>query len=556
MQDASAEGMVQALSQPEAAELSDPLTSTISSKWTVALLALALGIAADVLFYRQKLGVNTLLFTGLALGALVVAYRRETTVAWIRRNLWLMAPTLFFAAMMFLRDEPGLAFMNAVATLLLLCVLYTTLGTNPVERLTVMAYPKILMMLGAFSMVSGWSIASFAITGVASRRDRTRVFWRIVLGLVIAGPFLLIFIVLFSSADAVFASGVRGILRPDVLKNLPNLFLQAIWIGGAAWLAAGALAFGLERATHVERSHDLEEPISPPGRIGFIESATVLTAVNALFMVFVSIQFTYLFGGRANVEVSGFTYADYARRGFFELVAVAVLTMGLLLALDWLARREGPRQVLAISSLCYLLVAMVLVILVSAFQRMSLYESVYGFTSLRVYTHWFMVWIGVVFMLKALSIWLKRGQIFAFGGFLSLIISLAGFNLLNPDAFIAQQNMQRYVATGSFGSGQDTPTRGRRSPELDTDLITSLSYDATPVIASYLPQLKGAELDRIVSVLRTKRVTLERDLESRSWQSFHLARARGLSALAEHQELTDTQPGQRTEQGTGEPVIR
>src|SRR4051794_25428671 len=105
MLDASARELVQA---PGETESSDPLVSTISSRWTVALLALALGIAADVLFYRQKLGVNVLVYTLMALGALLVAYRQESGVAWLRRNLWLLAPTLFFATMMVLRDEPVL----------------------------------------------------------------------------------------------------------------------------------------------------------------------------------------------------------------------------------------------------------------------------------------------------------------------------------------------------------------------------------------------------------------------------------------------------------------
>ena len=51
------------------------------------------------------------------------------------------------------------------------------------------------------------------------------------------------------------------------------------------------------------------------------------------------VQFRYLFGGAALVQVSEtLTYAEYARRGFFELVAVAALLLPIMLLLDWVAR--------------------------------------------------------------------------------------------------------------------------------------------------------------------------------------------------------------------------
>ena len=71
-----------------------------------------------------------------------------------------------------------------------------------------------------------------------------------------------------------------------------------------------------------------------PLRLGSIEAATVLWLVVALFAAFVVLQLAYLFGGRDTLSVAGLTYSDYARRGFFELVAVAVLAGTLVVALD------------------------------------------------------------------------------------------------------------------------------------------------------------------------------------------------------------------------------
>ena len=175
--------------------------------------------------------------------------------------------------------------------------------------------------------------------------------------------------------------------------------------------------------------------------------------------------------------------------------------------------------------------ALVLVILASAFQRMSLYESAYGFTSLRLYTHWFMLWMGVVFALKAAAIVLERGQIFAFGGFLSLVVALAGFNLLNPDAFIAEQNIQRYLATGALSADTSPAAPSRSRAALDTGYLTDMSADAVPVIMAHFSDLKGADRDRVGGAMRYQMDALYRRLDGAGWQSYQLSRKQAIDAL-------------------------
>lgn len=519
-----------------------PAAGALPSGGRILAIALVIGLAADILFYRQSLGISAPLFGALVIGGLLLALAGET-VAWpqVRRNLWLAVPTLFFASMLFLRDEPGLTFMNLVATLLLLGIMFFTLGSNATRRLSVMAYPIIIIVSGLLVTFKAWPLVAFLVGLVGRRQGSLALVSRIVVGLLIALPFLALFIVLFSSADTVFAQGVSNLFKFDFFKQWPDLVAQLVWIGLVTWIAGGALLMALERAQQHAVGLNLEKAIAPVLRLGFVEAATVLAAVNVLFAVFVAIQFTYLFGGSANVQVGAFTYADYARRGFFELVVVAIVTMGLLLALDWLARRDSSRQATALKGLSVLLVALVLVILASAFQRMSLYEAAYGFTSLRLYTHWFMLWMAAVFMLKAAAIVLERGQIFAFGGFLSLIVALAGFNLLNPDAFIAQQNIQRYLVTGNLS---ESPSSGSRSgPALDTGYLTGMSADAVPIIMAHFDQLQGADRERIGGAMRFQMDALYRQLNGAGWQSFHLARKQAIDALlAQRDTLNQFKP--------------
>ena len=122
----------------------------------------------------------------------------------------------------------------------------------------------------------------------------------------------------------------------------------------------------------------------------------MLGSVVILFAAFVAIQFQYFFGGQANIHIEGYTYAEYARKGFGELVAVAFFSLLLLLGLGAITRRDTESQRKTFSSLGVGLVGLVLVMLISAFQRLALYESAYGFSRLRAYTHVFMIWLALL----------------------------------------------------------------------------------------------------------------------------------------------------------------
>ncbi len=484
-------------------------------------IALLLGIAGDVLFYMKPLGLSVPLFTVLLLGSMVYVFAQAREARFVRRNVWLAAPVLFFAVMVFLRDEPALTAMNVMACLLLLGVMYFTLGTNGLERLTVLAYPVSVLTGGVQAAFGVFPLFGWVLARAGENHGSRNVVLRVAAGLLLALPLVVVFAALFASADAVFAALLRDIVQ---LIRVPDLIGQALWIGFVAWVCGGALMMALSRAHQPKPWPNLEQPLAAPFALGVIESATVLAAVNALFGVFVAIQFTYLFGGNANIHIDGYTYADYARRGFFELVAVAVLTMGLLLGLEWLTKRASRAAARWFKALCLVLIALVLVVLVSAFLRMSLYESAYGYTSLRLYTHWFMLWMGVVFLLKAVEIAVDRRQVFAFGGFVSLIVSLAGFNLLNPDAYIAQQNLQRYFDTG----------------KLDTAYAAGMSADAAPVFMESLGRIQGAERAELGGAMRYELEGLYRRMENIGWPSYHWGRKQAIDALLVQRDTLNT----------------
>jgi hypothetical protein len=230
---------------------------------------------------------------------------------------------------------------------------------------------------------------------------------------------------------------------------------------------------------------------------------TILFLLNAVYAVFSVIQFTYLFGGESFVMPSAYTFAEYARRGFFELVAVAVINFVIILITVSFIRREDSKVHLANKVLLSLLVGFTFVMLVSAFYRMLVYEQAYGFTYLRIFVQAFMVLLFFLFIINIMFIWYSRMPIIK-AYFITALAVYIALNFANVDVIIARNNITRYHSTG----------------QIDMEYLKGLSYDAVP----YTAELAGDEDvgDEVTVYLKDKSRELE---DQRDWQSLNLSRA-------------------------------
>jgi hypothetical protein len=236
---------------------------------------------------------------------------------------------------------------------------------------------------------------------------------------------------------------------------------------------------------------------------------TGLGLLSALFLVFVVIQLRYLFGDHLLVQTTlGVTYAEYARQGFFELLAVAALLIPLLLGCDWLLGNQHPRR--GFRLLAGLLMALLGLIFVSAVKRLSLYTTAYGLTELRLYAAAFLAWLAVVATWFSATVLTGRRPLFVGGTAIAALVALAGLHVLNPDAFIARHNL----------------ARARDGLHLDLEHLLRLGPDAAPVLLRGLPDLPLQAREDI-------RQSLERrwGAPGDDWRRWNLARERAHHAV-------------------------
>jgi hypothetical protein len=479
------------------------------------ITALVLGWLFDILFWKHAAGINFAIYVVLCLaGGFLVLGLNGLKPSW--KSLLLLIPILFFAAMTFIRQEPMSMFLSFVFTLGLMGLLAVTfLGgrwpqyslSDYMANFTRLVGSMVARPLTFLSESKKQAAAAGGVNGgVAGSRSGWKRFWAILRGVLIALPIVVVFAALLSSADLVFAQKVQDFIRLFRLEKFPEYIFRGVYILVGAYALAGVILHAA-RKSQDEKLVGVEKPLVPQF-LGFTEAAVVLGAVVVLFAVFVVIQFQYFFGGQTNIGVQGYTFSEYARRGFGELVAVAFFSLLLFLGLSAIVKRHGVAQRWAFSGLGIGMVVLVGVMLVSAFQRLLLYEAAYGFSRLRLYTHVFMIWLGALLAVVVVLDILSKERLFALTALLASIGFAATLAFVNVDGYIVRQN----VARATTGEGVDVP------------YLASLSADSVPVLVEEFqsPSLPGMTRDAVGAILicHTYQTSNRQDTD---WRSFTLA---------------------------------
>jgi hypothetical protein len=483
------------------------MNHTVPKALSIILISLGLAVTFNFLFFDKLIGISVLIFTVVLLGAVFLLGSHQQLR--FQKSLWLCLPILFFALMLSIRANEFLSFLNVCAILGLLMVLAHELTGTPAFLMKLRDY-FILIALVPLRMLSR-AVATISVIGQIHSTVKRRDAWvRVIKGVIMAVPVLIIFGVLFSQADLAFARFLNSFVTITISERTAQYcaLLLFAFVAALSFLSYIFLPKEVLKTAAPEKS---EVAAPPTGRA--IEVLVFLGLIATLFLVFIGFQITYLFGGEANIVNAGFTYAEYARRGFWELLMVAMLSLVVLLASEKYAGAASKRDKLfLIPSL--ILIAEVIVVIASAFKRLSLYIDAYSMTTLRFYVAGFIMLLLVLFVLLAVKfIQSKREQFFTFGTLLSVITFLVAINLVNPDAFIARSNREQYDRTG----------------KLDLVHVGNLSADAAAEKIELYKKLEGEDKEILRELLQNQKDNIQK--HSVHWQSANLSRSRALKLL-------------------------
>ncbi len=484
--------------------------------------AALLGVLADPLLRNEPWGLGLLAWMAAFAAVATALVRQGGRPLAAESRAWL-AVAVVFAAGLSWRDADLLQAFDVLAMLAALTLLALSLGASPVPGL---ALARVRDLVRA-ATVTGLEVATGVVplllrdaelhtTHRPSGGGSVR---RVARALAITAPVLLVFTLLLAQADPVFGSFITF---PDV--DLDVVLSHVLVAGFFAWVVAGWL-----RRSLLAHPGATGAPATPfPLTLGATDVTLVLGALNLLFAAFVAVQVGWLFGGEALVlRTTGLGYAEYARRGFFELTCVAGLLLPVLLGAQALIGPSDLRTHRLYRRLAMSLVVLLGAVVFSAFARMQLYVQYYGISADRLYATAFMIWLALVFAWLAVTVLRSRPGAFAPGFVVSGFAVLLALNVLNPDALVARANLAR-------GDGGRTGAAGA-----DPRYVASLGGDAVPVLVSALTAPDGAAgtvapEDRCAAarILLERWTGERRSRMTRYWTQWNLARSRALRAVA------------------------
>jgi hypothetical protein len=492
-----------------------PLVRPVAAQvalWAL-LAALGAGVLAQLLFFNQLPGINYSIWVIAVLAAALVF--RPAGAPFDRLDLSLPAAAVLFALFTAIRDDGPLLLFDILAAGTLTLASVIALSGREVSRA---AFGRLVRAGGAAIFVA-WTGAVQLVPGVrllalALRPRSGSNVVRVLRGVLLALPLVLVFVALFAAADAVFETYLNRAIA--VQLDWPQLTGRTVFAILATWLFAGTMVVAW---LGPERDQPAAGPDEHRGRLGSVEAVVLLLAIDAVFAVFVILQAAYLFGGLDTLALTGMTYSEYARRGFFELIAVALVAGGVILAVD---------AIVVVRTRIYKLTAVALaaltgIVLISALVRLGLYQMAYGWTELRFYALSAIGWLAAGVL--ATVVGLALGRVGAVWRIMLAAGVLIAFlcNAIGPQSFVTQQNVARAADPSLVAPGGQSG--------LDVDYLRRLGADATSVLVADLDLLPAADQAAVRNLLADSDSRLSRQASEHGWPSWNLARSSALDSL-------------------------
>jgi hypothetical protein len=473
------------------------------SDWIFLVLCLLLGILGEEAFFRSEVGISYFVFISAFYSVFIWRYRRfqfshQRLGYLILCCIWLLSASYFL-------NNNVLFYALNILVIPGLVIFHLVLITSPKNfQWNKLAFVTYILTRLIQALKYNASFAAFFGKGFKQgvNEDKFLVWKKIILGIAISLPILFVVLNLLISADSQFEQLIGGIPQwfqvitvERIMRLIVMLILTAAFFGFMQIL--------YNRHMNVIKQQSNEQRIQMDGIIAI----TVLVIINAVYLLFTVVQFRYFFSGTLQAD---FTFAEYARKGFFELLFVTLINLSITVIVLTFVNRATSFMRRATQIMLTILVLSSSVMLSSAFLRLSMYEDAYGFTFTRVLVHSFMIFLVVIFTYTLVKIWVEKLSLYHFY-FITSLIYYTAITVIDLDKIVVKENMNRYETSG----------------KIDVHYLNNLSYRGV------LGLIDLYEKDKNIPELKT--ILLERKkealAESLPWQSYNLKREQAFSEL-------------------------
>ncbi len=409
--------------------------------------------------YKNDAGITCLLFVGASIAFISFClWKLEMKLK--KSSVFYFGSMILLAISTFCTDDGRIIFFNKLGIFLLtmsllLGTVYNTKQWNLGKYLGSI-FQVCIMAIGEIGRP--FSDAIWYCKNKLDKKNSKYLY--VLLGLVITVPLFIVVFSLLASADAVFRE-----MAEEMLANwrVTDVFLVCLMIGFMFLASYGILTYlcRKEIKEEVEDSRKWEPLIGIP----------VASIMTALYLVFSVIQIVYLFMGNMQLP-EGYTYAEYAREGFFQLLAVSILNLIMvLIGLYFFKPSKVLKGVLIVMSGC------TFIMIASSAMRMIIYIQYYYLTFLRILVLWSLVVLALIFIGVIIYILRESFPLFRYSMVIVTGLYLC-LSFAHPDYWIAKVNV------AGMEDNRSDFFKGEAYDDYYT--LSELSADAAPVLVEWM----------------------------------------------------------------------
>lgn len=484
-----------------------------------------LSIIQSILFWEKKPGISVLIFAIASLILLIYTLEKNKKVENRKAQIYGI-PIILLSSTYFIYNNSFFRAINGIIIILLFVIMSISLNKDKI-KLPQFLYKIIAVIFGTIESIND-VIEYFKKFKISIKTEKHEKAFKIGKAILISIPIVIIVLALLMSADSIFAGIFDKIFETIgkifTIKGGFSILLRIGLIFVTFCCFAGFLINLTADNTMFTQKDDKEEGKTGPN-IENITINTILTILNIIYLIFSIIQFTSLFGKVGNSP--DFNYAEYARQGFFQLMFVTFINFIVL----WIANSNKAEEEKSSKkykkTMSIAIILFTIIIIISAFYRMNLYEQEYGYTYLRLFVYFALATELILTIPILLYLFEKKINLIK-TSIAIVTVMYVGLNFINIDNLIAKKNIDRYMGNPE-----------KRNIDLSY-LIQNTGTDAISQIIRLLDAKNEYIVQRVENYLYNERENLQS--EEKNWQELNF------SKLKAEKELSGLQLNRTTSQ--------
>lgn len=481
--------------------------------------SLFLSILHSILFFGQDLGISVLLFAIPAVFLLIMMLKEHNKIK-NDKALYLAIPILLLSSTYLFFNNEFFNVINMIAIPFLLGVMIVWTISDTFKIRTLFG-KSVNLVIGSLEFIPNVlkRIKEALVLKKNDEEDKNKKIKQIGIGILCSLPLLIIILALLISADGIFAN-MFGELYDQIMYIFNVEFWLRIILIAIVFIYLVCIIYNIvfkESTLNSDNSNPFTWNLKVDGTI----VNTVLTIINVVYLLFSSIQILYvvryLFINPLSMT-SDFEFAEYARQGFFQLMLVSFINFVIIIITNSNNKEKNiDNKYTKIMNV--LMSVFTIIIAVSAFMRMSLYEREYGYTFLRLMVY--VILTTEIIMIIPTIIYIIKGKFNIFKTYFIIAITMYTIvNFINIDATIARKNVNRYIEQ------KDISTKR----EIDFSYLRyNTGTDAIPEIVRLYNNVSDEKLKREINNYLYSQYNDVK--EERNWQEFNISKQRAKDIL-------------------------